>query len=81
MIEPKTKVWIPYSQDGWHSGEVVATTPAGVKCIVDDGEVHLFLSLPSPLLSPHPLPTLPSILSPLPSFLFPIPSQNGWHSG
>ena len=39
MIEPKTKVWIPYSQDGWHSGEVVATTPAGVKCVADDGEV------------------------------------------
>eukprot|EP00026_Physarum_polycephalum_P000390 Phypoly_transcript_00390.p1 GENE.Phypoly_transcript_00390~~Phypoly_transcript_00390.p1 ORF type:complete len:1209 (+),score=284.14 Phypoly_transcript_00390:153-3779(+) len=38
MIEPHTKVWIPYSQDGWHSGEVVATTPAGVKCIADDGE-------------------------------------------
>lgn len=45
MIEPGTKVWIPYSQDGWHSGEVVATTSAGVRCVADDGEVCIYLYL------------------------------------
>lgn len=43
IYEPGTKVWIPYSQDGWHSGEVVGTTPAGVRCIVTDGEVRMIL--------------------------------------